>query len=263
MLVHPQIDPIAFEIGMVSVRWYGLMYFFGFLGVLSLGRLQVRRHPHEHWEYQDIDDILFYGILGVILGGRLGYVLFYQPEYFIHAPLDIFKVWQGGMSFHGGFIGVAIAMYFYSKKSGKHWLKVTDFVAPLVPFGLALGRLGNFINAELWGRPTDLPWGIVFPNVDNLPRHPSQLYEFGLEGILLFLIMWSASQNIKEKGKISATFLIFYGLFRFSVEFTREPDSFLGLLWFNLSMGQWLSIPMILCGFWLLNWSRNHIRELS
>lgn len=261
MLVHPQVDPVVFEIGIMSIRWYGLMYFFGFLGVMYLGRLQIRRHPHEHWQYEDIDNILFYGIIGVILGGRLGYVFFYQPHYFMHDPLEIIKIWQGGMSFHGGFLGVALALYIFARKTGKPWLKVTDFVIPLVPFGLALGRLGNFINAELWGRPTDLPWGMIFPNVDSLPRHPSQLYEFGLEGVLLFFILWHASKHLHEKGNVTATFLIYYGIFRFGVEFTREPDSFLGLLWLNLSMGQWLSIPMILGGIWLLNWSQNSNRE--
>jgi phosphatidylglycerol:prolipoprotein diacylglycerol transferase len=204
------------------------------------------------------DDLLFYGILGVILGGRLGYVLFYKLGDYLSEPWKIFYVWEGGMSFHGGFLGVIIAMWWFARSRRQSWLAITDFIAPLVPLGLGAGRLGNFINAELWGRATDVPWAMVFPNVDNVPRHPSQLYEFALEGVVLFIVLWWYAAKPRPRGAVSACFLIGYGLFRFGVEFTREPDSFLGLLLFGLSMGQWLSVPMVLAGVWLL--SRSHRR---
>ena len=205
-----------------------------------------------------MDDALFYGAIGVILGGRLGYVLFYQPGYYLSHPLEILALWQGGMSFHGGFLGVLLAMVFFSRKIGS-WLAVMDFVAPLVPLGLAAGRLGNFINGELWGRATSVPWGMVFPQADDLPRHPSQLYELGLEGLVLFAILWWYSSKPRPVGAVSALFLIGYGGFRFLVEFTREPDSFLGLLALNMSMGQWLSLPMVLIGIWMLY--RSHAKH--
>lgn len=202
-----------------------------------------------------LDDVLFYGALGVILGGRLGYVIFYQPSYFLHHPLDIFMTWKGGMSFHGGFLGVLTAMWLFCRSRKLSFLRVMDFIAPLVPLGLGAGRLGNFINGELWGRTTDLPWGMVFQNADALPRHPSQLYQFGLEGILLFSLLWWFSSKPRPVGAISALFLIGYGVGRFLVEFAREPDSYLGLLSLGLSMGQWLSLPMILIGIWMLRWA--------
>jgi len=191
---------------------------------------------------------LFFGALGVILGGRLGYVVFYQASYFIEHPLEIFYVWQGGMSFHGGFLGVLVAMVFFGRKYQKSWLSIMDFIAPLVPIGLGAGRMGNFINGELWGRATNANWGMIFPRVDNTPRHPSQLYEFGLEGVLLFLILWIYSSKPRETGTVSALFLIGYGSFRFLAEFTRQPDANLGILSLGMSMGQWLSLPMILVG---------------
>ncbi|MGJ0535365.1 MAG: prolipoprotein diacylglyceryl transferase [Methylocystis sp.] len=252
MLVHPQFDPIAIQLGPIGIHWYGLMYLIGFLGVLFLGKWRIRRNPDCIVSEHDLDDMLFYGALGVILGGRLGYVLFYQPDYFLSHPLEIFAVWQGGMSFHGGFLGVLAAMWLFVRKRGKNWLAVMDFVAPLVPLGLGAGRLGNFINGELWGRATDLPWGVVFPQVDNVPRHPSQLYEFGLEGIALFLLLWIYSSKPRPVGAVSALFLIGYGASRFVVEFAREPDSFLGPLALGMSMGQWLSLPMVLVGLWML-----------
>jgi phosphatidylglycerol:prolipoprotein diacylglycerol transferase len=181
----------------------------------------------------------------------LGYVLFYQPGHFLSHPAEIFAVWQGGMSFHGGFLGVLIAMAILVRKEGKHWLALMDFIAPLAPPGLAAGRMGNFINGELWGRPTGMPWGMVFPQVDNLPRHPSQLYEFGLEGIALFALLWMYSRKPRPVGAVSGLFLIGYGSSRFLVEFAREPDAYLGLLSLGLSMGQWLSLPMILVGVWM------------
>jgi phosphatidylglycerol:prolipoprotein diacylglycerol transferase len=256
MLVHPQFDPVAIHLGPLGIHWYGLMYLTGFLAFLWLGKWRAKHGPQSGWQENDIDDILFYGALGVILGGRLGYVLFYQPGYFLSHPLEIFALWQGGMSFHGGFLGVLLAMLWFSHKTGKRWLSIMDFIAPMVPIGLGAGRMGNFINGELWGRATDVPWGMVFPKVDNLARHPSQLYEFGLEGIVLFSLLWWYSSKPRPAGAISALFLIGYGSFRFLVEFTREPDSFLGTLALGMSMGQWLSLPMVLVGIWMLVRSR-------
>lgn len=255
MLIHPQYDPVAIHLGPLAIHWYGLMYLIAFMSVLWLGKLRIRRNLALDQAYSlkesDLDDMLFYGALGVILGGRLGYVLFYQPGYYLSHPLEILALWQGGMSFHGGFLGVLAAMALFTRKTGKRWLAIMDFVAPLVPLGLGAGRIGNFINGELWGRPTDLPWGVVFQHADALPRHPSQLYEFGLEGIALFLILWLYSSKPRPVGAVSALFLIGYGSFRFLVEFTREPDSFLGVLALGMSMGQWLSLPMVLVGMWM------------
>lgn len=255
MLVHPQFDPVALSIGSFGIRWYGLMYLIGFVAALWLGRRRAARDAWRGWAPREMDDVLFYGVLGVILGGRLGYVLFYKPGYYLEHPLETFYVWQGGMSFHGGFLGVLVAMVLFARKSGKTWLGVMDFLAPLVPPGLAAGRLGNFINAELWGRQTDVPWAMVFPSVDNVPRHPSQLYEFALEGVVLFALLWWYSKTPRPAGAVSALFLIGYGVARFVVEYSREPDSFLGILAFGFTMGQWLSLPMIVVGAWLLWWS--------
>jgi phosphatidylglycerol---prolipoprotein diacylglyceryl transferase len=265
MLVHPQFDPVAlhlgpyniggFELGPIAIRWYGLMYLLAFVLVVVLGRKRARQNMLTGWRPRDIDDMLFYGVLGVILGGRLGYVLFYKPIYYLVHPLEILQVWQGGMSFHGGFLGVLIALWFYARKRGRPWLDVTDFVAPLCPLGLAAGRLGNFINGELVGRVTDAPWGMVFPQVDNLPRHPSQLYELGLEGILLFVILWSYANRHRPMGAVSGLFLLGYGTLRFAAEFAREPDNFLGYLAGGLTMGQWLSVPMIAVGLMMMIWA--------
>jgi phosphatidylglycerol:prolipoprotein diacylglycerol transferase len=256
MLVHPQFDPVAIHLGPLAIRWYGLMYLLAFAFVLILGRLRIAARPDGGWKKHELDDLLFYGVLGVVLGGRLGYVLFYKPAYYLHNPAEIFSVWQGGMAFHGGFLGVLAAMWLFSRKSSKPWLAVADFVAPLVPLGLGAGRIGNFINGELWGRPTDVPWGMVFPQAgDGLARHPSQLYQFALEGLALFAILWVFSARPRPTGAVSGVFLIGYGSFRFLAEFTREPDSFLGLLALGFSMGQWLSLPMVLAGACLLWWS--------
>lgn len=252
MFTHPQFDPVALQIGPLGIHWYGLMYLIGFLSVLWLGKYRARQQPTAGWKSTEIDDILFYGALGVIIGGRLGYVVFYQPSYYLTHPHEIVYLWQGGMSFHGGFLGVLAAMVFFARKTGKRWLAVMDFVAPLVPLGLGAGRLGNFINGELWGRATDVPWGMIFPQADRLARHPSQLYQFALEGIVLFILLWWYSSKPRPVGAVSGLFLIGYGSFRFLVEYTREPDSFLGLLAMNLSMGQWLSLPMIMIGIWML-----------
>ncbi len=253
MLIHPDFDPVAIHLGPLAIRWYGIMYLVGFALFLLLGRHRIRERAD--WTVKELDDLLFYGALGVVLGGRLGYVFFYKFSDYLHAPLHIFYVWEGGMSFHGGMLGVIAAIWLFSKKTGKSWLAVTDFVAPLVPLGLGAGRIGNFINGELWGRPTDVPWAMIFPKMDMQPRHPSELYEFALEGVTLFLILWLFSKKPRPVGAISGLFLIGYGTFRFLVEFTREPDDFLGLLALGLSMGQWLSLPMILAGIAMMVWS--------
>ncbi|OGA53514.1 MAG: prolipoprotein diacylglyceryl transferase [Betaproteobacteria bacterium RIFCSPLOWO2_12_FULL_62_58] len=258
MLVHPQFDPIALQLGPLAVRWYGLMYLVAFALVWWFGRYRIKTNPGGVWSAKDLDDALFYGIVGTILGGRFGYVLFYKFGEYVAEPWRIFFVWEGGMSFHGGLLGVIFALWLYARSRRQDWLAVTDFIAPLVPLGLAAGRLGNFINAELWGRPTDGPWAMIFPNVDRMPRHPSQLYEFALEGLALFAVLWWYSSKPRPRGAVSALFLIGYGVFRFSVEYTREPDSYLGLLAFGLSMGQWLSLPMIAAGIALLVWSHRN-----
>jgi phosphatidylglycerol:prolipoprotein diacylglycerol transferase len=195
-------------------------------------------------------------VLGVILGGRLGYVLFYKPGYYASHPLEIFAIWQGGMSFHGGLLGVMAAMVIAARRNGVDWLRLMDFIAPLIPPGIAAGRLGNFINAELPGRVTDLPWGMVFPGTDGAPRHPSQLYQFALEGVVLFVFLWWFSSKPRARGQVSAMFLLGYGVLRFTAEFAREPDAFIGYLALGLTMGQWLCLAMILAGAALLAWSR-------
>ncbi|HQS37284.1 MAG: prolipoprotein diacylglyceryl transferase [Methylotenera sp. 24-45-7] len=252
MFVHPQFDPIAIHLGSFGIHWYGLMYLTGFISFLVLGKWQINHRTWYRWNVSMLDDALFFGALGVIIGGRLGYVLFYQLDYFVAHPSEILAVWQGGMSFHGGFLGVLAAMWVFGRKYRLNWLKIMDFVAPLVPIGLGAGRMGNFINAELWGRVTNSSFGMAFPNVDDALRHPSQLYEFALEGVALFLILWIYASKPRATGTISAMFLIFYGSFRFLVEFTREPDDYLGLLSMGLSMGQWLSLPMVIVGLIML-----------
>src|SRR5215475_1097043 len=256
MLVHPQFDPVAIHVGPVAVRWYGLMYLAGFVLFVVLGKYRARQNLLTGWHPRDVDDMLFYGVFGVILGGRLGYVLFYKPGYYFTHPLEILALWQGGMSFHGGFLGVLVAVWWVARKHGLRWLEVTDFLAPLAPLAFAAGRLGNFINGELWGRVSDVPWAMVFRGAGPLPRHPSQLYQFALEGVALFAILWLYSSKPRPTGAVSAVFLIGYGVFRFAVEFFREPDDFLGLLALGLSMGQWLSVPMIAVGMALYAWSR-------
>ncbi len=255
MFVHPQFDPIAFQIGPVAVRWYGLMYLAAFVLFIVLGKVRARRNLLTGWHPRDVDDMLFYGVFGVILGGRLGYVLFYKPMYYLSNPLEILAVWTGGMSFHGGFLGVLVALWLFARKREKRWLDVTDFVAPLVPLGLATGRMGNFINGELVGRVTDVPWAMVFPQVDGLARHPSQLYQFALEGVLLFVILWLYANRPRPMGAVSGLFLVGYGALRFAAEFAREPDSFLGFLAAGLTMGQWLSLPMVGAGLVMMVWA--------
>jgi phosphatidylglycerol---prolipoprotein diacylglyceryl transferase len=257
VLVHPNFDPIALQIGPIAIRWYGLMYLIGFAAFFFLARRRSRTQPWSGASYQLVDDMLFYGVLGVILGGRLGYVLFYKPLHFLGNPLDIIKVWEGGMSFHGGFLGVLVAAILVARNHKIRWLQLTDFIAPMIPIGLATGRIGNFINAELYGRVTDVAWGMVFrvPGAGNLPRHPSQLYQFALEGVTLLIVLWIFSMKQRPVGAVSGLFLIGYGLCRFIVEFYREPDDYLGLLSLGLTMGQWLSLPMLLAGVWMMVWS--------
>lgn len=254
MLVHPQFDPIALSLGPLAIRWYGLMYVVAFAIFVLLGRLRVKQGLSRGLTANDIDDLLVWGVAGVILGGRIGYVLFYKAGYYASHPLEIFAIWQGGMSFHGGFLGVLIAMWLYSRRRKIAWLDLMDVIAPLVPLGLASGRLGNFINGELPGRATDLPWGMWFPQVDRTPlaRHPSQLYQFALEGVLLFVVLWLFSKKPRPVGAVTALFLIGYGVLRFVAEFARAPDDFLGLLALGFTMGQWLSAPMVVAGVALM-----------
>ncbi|MDX2219202.1 MAG: prolipoprotein diacylglyceryl transferase [Burkholderiales bacterium] len=260
MLTHPQFDPIALSLGPIAIRWYGLMYVIAFALFWWLGRSRIKAFPERGFTMQMLDDLLFYGVLGVILGGRIGYIIFYKPGYYLANPLEILYVWQGGMSFHGGFLGVLVAMVLIARKYQMPWLKITDFIAPLVPTGLAAGRMGNFINGELPGRIVEqgaIPWAMWFPQVDRMPtlRHPSQLYQFLLEGLALFIILLWFSKKPRPLGAVSAVFLIGYGAFRFIAEFGRQPDDFLGLLALNLSMGQWLSLPMIIAGIGMLVWA--------
>ncbi|QWD87445.1 prolipoprotein diacylglyceryl transferase [Polynucleobacter paludilacus] len=254
MLIHPQFDPAAIRIGSFAIHWYGLMYLMAFFQFLLLGRLRIRSPQYQTlgWSYKDLEDLLFAGVLGVVLGGRLGYTLFYQPGFYLAHPFNILKLWEGGMSFHGGLLGVILAMLWFAHRHKTTFFMVSDLVAPLVPFGLAFGRLGNFINGELWGRPTDLPWAMIFPQVDMLPRHPSQIYQLFGEGLLLGIILWIFSSKPRPLGQVSGLFLLGYGVCRFLAEFAREPDAFLGLLGMGLSMGQWLSLPMIFLGFYLI-----------
>ena len=263
MLVHPAIDPVALQLGPVAIHWYGLTYLAAFVLFVVLGRLRLKHPPFASlrepaWTTRDVEDILFLGVLGVVAGGRIGYCVFYQPGYYLQHPLEVFAVWQGGMSFHGGLIGVLLAMVWYARSRGRPFLQVMDFVAPCVPTGLAAGRAGNFLNGELWGRVADpsLPWGMVFRGAGDLPRHPSQVYQFLLEGLLLFVLLWLYARKPRATGQVSAMFLLGYGVFRFVAEFFREPDAHLGLLSLGMSMGQWLCIPMILAGLALAWTSR-------
>ncbi|MFN9709255.1 MAG: prolipoprotein diacylglyceryl transferase [Burkholderiales bacterium] len=253
MLTHPQFDPVALHLGPLSVHWYGLTYLLAFSLFFILGRWRVKQPQFAQcgWTDRHIEDLLFYGVLGVILGGRLGFILFYQPSHYLSNPLDILSVWKGGMSFHGGLLGVIVAMALFARRHRRPLWEVTDLIAPCVPTGLAAGRLGNFINGELWGRlaDPDLPWAMVFPQSQtDLPRHPSQIYQLGLEGLTLFVLLWLYARKPRGLGQVSGMFLMGYGVFRFIAEYFREPDQALGILWLGLSMGQWLSAPMVLSG---------------
>ncbi|EPR41947.1 Prolipoprotein diacylglyceryl transferase [Desulfovibrio sp. X2] len=254
MIFQPNIDPVAVHIGPLAVRWYGLMYLIGISAGWILGRMRTRR-PWAPINARQMDDLVWYLALGVLVGARVGYMLFYDFPVFMENPLRLFEVWRGGMSFHGGLIGTVIGMWWFARKEKVRFFAVTDFVAPLAPIGLFCGRIGNFINGELWGKPTTLPWGVVFrdPLAGLVPRHPSELYEALLEGVTLFTILWLWSGKKRPVRSTSGLFLIFYGLFRFLVEFVREPDIQLGYLAFGwVTMGQILSLPMILFGVWLL-----------
>ena len=257
MFVHPGFDPIAVSIGPLAVRWYGLMYVVGFALVWWFGRMRIKANPNGIWQQKDLDDVMFYAILGVILGGRFGYVLFYKFGDYIHVPWKIFYVWEGGMSFHGGMLGVIVAMVWYAYSRKKPFWQVIDFCAPCVPTGLAAGRVGNFINGELPGRLADpsLPWGMVFRGYGDLPRHPSQIYQFLLEGLLLFVLLWLYARKERKEGQVAAAFSVGYGLLRFIAEFFREPDAHLGILSLGMSMGQWLCVPMIVGGAALWLWA--------
>ena len=264
MLMYPHIDPVALQLGPLAIHWYGLTYLAAFALFYLLGTRRLRHLPFAGvtgmgaWTRKDVEDILFLGVMGVVIGGRLGYCLFYKPVYYASHPLEIFYVWQGGMSFHGGLLGVIVSQIWFARSRHKPFWQVMDFVAPCVPPGLAAGRVGNFINGELWGRFSDpsLPWGMVFPQSGSmLPRHPSQVYQFLLEGVLLFVVLWLYSRKEHKQAKVSAMFLIGYGVLRFVAEFFREPDNYLGLLAMGMSMGQWLCVPMVLAGIVLWVWA--------
>ena len=262
MLIHPQIDPVALQIGPLAIHWYGLTYLAAFGLFLWLGLRRLRHEPFAFitgpgaWRRADVEDILFLGVMGVVIGGRLGYCLFYKPGYYATHPQEIFAVWQGGMSFHGGMLGVMAAMAWFARSRHRSFLQVMDFVAPCIPTGLAAGRVGNFINGELWGRIADpsLPWAMVFRGAGSTPRHPSQIYQFLMEGLLLFVLLWLYARKERAPGQVSSAFLFGYGVFRFIAEYFREPDAHLGLLALGMSMGQWLCVPMILGGAGLWWW---------
>ena len=251
MLLHPQPDPVAFELFGWPVRWYGMMYLLGFLAAWLFGRWMVARRPAFRGAPSGVlEDMISASVIGVIVGGRVGYVLFYNPAHYLQNPADILRLWDGGMSFHGGLLGVILALWLLAKIRRLPFLRLTDYAAVLAPPGLFFGRIGNFVNAELPGRAAspDLPWAMLFPQDPNTPRHPSQLYEAALEGVALGILVWVFTRHRRAAGFISGVFLAGYGGARLIVEFFREPDAHLGLLWLGLSMGQWLTLPMLLLG---------------
>ncbi len=248
MISYPNIDPVAVHLGPIKIYWYGLMYVIGFMAAWGLATLRARRQP-DQWNAESISDLVFYAALGVIIGGRAGFFLFWDFSNLIHNPLEFFKLWHGGMSFHGGLLGVMIAIALFCRKYHKTFFDVTDFMVPFIPIGLACGRLGNFINSEMWGRVSSAPWAMVFPNGGPMPRHPSQLYEFLLEGVVLFIVLWWFSNRPRPRMATSGLFLLLYGIFRSFTEFYRVPDPGMGYLAFGwLTMGQVLSLPMIIGG---------------
>lgn len=269
MLTHPHIDPVALHLGPLAVHWYGITYLVAFALFVFLARKRLQHPPFnglpkaQAWSFKDVEDILFLGVMGVVLGGRVGYCLFYKPAYYAAHPLEVFFVWQGGMSFHGGMLGVIAAMGWFAYSRKRSFWDVADLVAPCVPTGLASGRVGNFINGELWGRVADpsLPWAMVFPGAGSLPRHPSQVYQFLLEGLLLFVLLWWYARRGALRGQVSAVFLLGYGVFRFIAEFFREPDAHLSYLALGMTMGQWLCVPMMVGGGILWAWFQS--RELK
>ena len=260
MLMHPQFDPVALQLGPVAIHWYGITYLVAFALFLFLAKRRLQHQPYADWvaqgkwAIQDVDDLLTYGVIGVVLGGRVGYCLFYKLAYYAQHPIEVLYVWEGGMSFHGGMLGVIAAMALFAWQRKRPWLAVTDFIAPCVPTGLAAGRVGNFINGELWGKAADpdLSWAMAFPQSGSLlARHPSQLYQFLGEGLLLFAVMWFYARKPRQVGAVSGVFLMGYGLMRFMAEYFREPDAHLGLLALGWSMGQWLCVPMVAVGAWM------------
>jgi len=250
MLTFPNIDPVLVQLGLVAIHWYGVMYLLAFGSALWLGN---RRAAVAGFTKDQVSDMIFFGAIGVVLGGRFGYILFYQFEAFLAQPSMLLRVWEGGMSFHGGLLGVIVSTLWFARKHQVKFHQIMDFVAPLVPIGLGAGRLGNFIGGELWGRPTDLPWGMVFPHVDQLARHPSQLYQLALEGAMLFVLVWLYSAKPRPALRVSGMFLLGYGIQRLVVEFARQPDAHLNYVAFNwMTQGQLLSLPMIALGIYLL-----------
>ncbi len=249
MFTYSAIDPIAIQLGPLAVRWYGLMYVIGILGGWWLGRVRARQ-PWSPVSAEQVDDMVTWIALGVILGGRIGSVLFYNFGDFLDRPIMLLEIWKGGMSFHGGFIGVVVALWWFGRRNGLSLIQLTDFAAPLIPIGLGAGRVGNFINGELWGKTTDVPWAVI---VDGLPRHPSQLYEAALEGLVLFVLLWAYASKPRPHMAVSGMFLLGYGLSRFAVEFVRLPDAHIGYMaWGWLTRGQVLTAPMIVGGIALL-----------
>ena len=257
MISFPSINPVAFSLGPLHVHWYGLMYLLAFLSAWALASWRSK-HFHLHWTPEQISDLIFFAALGVVIGGRLGYLVFYNTERFLQEPWLLFKLWEGGMSFHGGLLGVLTALRFFAWRNHRSFWEIADFTAPLVPLGLGAGRAGNFINGELWGRPTEVPWAMIFPEADGRPRHPSQLYELGLEGIALFIVVWWYARKPRPKGTVSGVFLMGYAAVRILIECWREPDVQRGFLAFGwLTEGQLLSIPMFIVGFLLWGVKRN------
>ncbi len=256
MLSYPNIDPVLVSVGPFTVHWYGIMYLLGFLGAWLLGRSRSQR-AWSPIRRDQVEDLIVYAAFGVIIGGRCGYVLFYNFDKWVADPLWLFRLWEGGMAFHGGLLGVIVAMYIFARRVGQQFFAVSDFVAPLVPIGLGLGRLGNFIGQELWGRSTELPVGMVFPrDPEQLARHPSQLYQVALEGVALFGLLWLFSRRPRPTAAVSGLFLALYGVFRFVVEFVREPDSHIGFDLFDwMTRGQILSLPMIIVGVLMILWA--------
>ena len=263
MIRYPAIDPVAFSLGPLQLRWYGCMYLLGFVSAWLLAHSRIRQGGQplpgvRPWTKEEFDDLAAWVFLGVIAGARVGYVLFYDLFMFLEDPLEMFRIWHGGMSFHGGLLGVLLAFWYSTRNSGRSFLEISDFMAPLIPPGLFFGRIGNFINAEHWGTPSDLPWAMIFPGAGPLPRHPSQLYEAALEGIVLFTALWAVSSRKYGKGLVSGLFALLYGVFRCAMELVREPDAHIGYLAFGwLTLGQLLSVPLILVGIWLIARSRN------
>ena len=264
MLSYPDIDPVALALGPLRIHCYRITYVVGIVAAWLLLRWRTDKNPSLKWSSEQVDDMVFYVTLGVIIGGRLGSVLFYNLPYYLDHPVDIFKINQGGMSFHGGLIGALLAMVWFARKTNSGFFNVIDFIAPVVPVGLGCGRIGNFINGELWGAPSALPWAMIFPDprAGGIARHPSQLYEALLEGLLLFIILWLYSSKPRPMMAVSGLFLLGYGVFRFSVEFVRVPDAHIGYLAFGwVTMGQVLSFPMIILGFVSMIWAYRNIKE--